>query len=403
VAQRNTVVAEGVWKSFDKGRGDMLTTRQRMRMLRSARPRTSVLEDISFEVRAGEVMGCVGANGAGKSTLLKLIAGIYPCDRGQIWAAGRVAPLIELGVGFRPELPARENVLLNGVMMGLTPAEARRRTDEIIDFAELQDHTDLKLKNYSSGMRGRLGFSVMVHVDADILLIDEILSVGDKSFRDKCGDVISKLRRDGQTVILVSHEMGSIIRHCDRAMLLRDHRIQAISDPETVANRYHALHAARQIAGNEEVDIDAMHAPAVVTDLVVGGGEPLLRPAEPLRIEAEAEINERMTDPVVRFMIHDGNGRPIFLSPPQQLTSGGVGEPGERYRIHGTIENRLAPGSFVLACRVSEGEAENGREALRSPAKWAKFEVDGVPEMGTVVAQWSEIEVEPAVAETTAR
>ena len=134
-------------------------------------------------------------------------------------------------MGFRPDLPARPNILLNGVMMGLSPAEAKRRTDQIIEFAELEKFTELKLKNYSSGMRGRLGFSVMTHVDADVLLIDEILSVGDKSFRDKCGDVIAGMRERGKTVVLVSHEMGSINRHCDRALLLPTTGSRASASP----------------------------------------------------------------------------------------------------------------------------------------------------------------------------
>ena len=193
-----SIEVRDVYKSFATNSGTWVPMRERIRQIRNQGERISVLEDISFDVHRGEVFGIVGPNGAGKSTLLKLIAGIYPIDSGRIMVGGRIAPLIELGVGFRPDLPARPNILLNGVMMGLSVDEAKRRTDEIIEFAELEEFTELKLKNYSSGMRGRLGFSVMSHVDADVLLIDEILSVGDKGFRDKCGDVIAEMREQGQ-------------------------------------------------------------------------------------------------------------------------------------------------------------------------------------------------------------
>ena len=390
-----TIEARDVWKSFDKGRGDLLSTRDRWRMVGSERPRTSVLEDISFDVRAGEVMGCVGPNGAGKSTLLKLIAGIYNFERGSIRVAGRVAPLIELGVGFRPDLPARENILLNGVMMGLTPAEARHRTDEILDFAELREHVNLKLKNYSSGMRGRLGFSVMIHVDADILLIDEILSVGDKAFREKCGDVISQLRRDGQTVVLVSHEMGSITRHCDRAMLLQDHRIEILDDSETVANRYHELHAIRQIeAAGGAVD-EGHRSPATITDLAFADRDRALEPGQPLAVEAEIEVGQPLTDPGVRLIVHDMSGRPLYMTSMTSLTGGWPAEIGSSYRLRGTIENRLAPGAYRLSCRVAEQLDEADREPLRSPAKWLQFVVAGESDGISLVGLHSEVEVQP--------
>src|SRR4051794_11997261 len=147
------------------------------------------LRDVSFDVHRGEFFGIVGRNGSGKSTLLKILAGIYRADRGDVRMAGRLSTFIELGVGFNPDLAARDNVLINGIMLGLSPREALRRFDEIIEFAELEDFVDLKLKNYSSGMHVRLAFSVMIQVDADILLIDEVLAVGDASFQQKCFDV----------------------------------------------------------------------------------------------------------------------------------------------------------------------------------------------------------------------
>src|SRR3954462_8298928 len=175
------------------------------------------LSDVSFDVRRGEFFGIVGRNGSGKSSLLNILPGIYKADAGRIRMAGRVAPFIELGVGFNPELSSRENVVLNGVMMGLGRREARRRLDAVLDFAELRDFVDLKLKNYSSGMMVRLAFSVMVEADADIMLVDEVLAVGDASFAQKCMDVFRAKRQAGRTVVLVTHDMATVQSFCDRA------------------------------------------------------------------------------------------------------------------------------------------------------------------------------------------
>jgi ABC-type polysaccharide/polyol phosphate transport system ATPase subunit len=207
--------------------------------LRSSRvTRLQALRDVSFEVRRGEFFGIAGANGSGKSTLLKLLADVYAPDAGTIRTAGRVAPFIELGVGLNPEFAAFDNVVISGVMMGLEPEEARARYPEIIEFAGLGDFTELKLKNYSSGMRVRLAFAVMVQVDADILLIDEVLAVGDAEFREKCLARTNRLRSEGKTVILVTHAMDTMAQQCDRAILLSGGRIAAEGDPGEVARAY---------------------------------------------------------------------------------------------------------------------------------------------------------------------
>ena len=156
-------------------------------------------------------------------------------------AAGRIAPIIELGVGFNSEFPAHENVVMNAVMMGLTPAEARKRYPAIIEFAELGDFEHLKLRNYSSGMRARLGFAVMTHVDADILLFDEVLAVGDGRFQQKCSDTFERLRDTGRTGVLVTHSMAALVEHCARAILLENGEIFAEGTPEHVAEQYEQL------------------------------------------------------------------------------------------------------------------------------------------------------------------
>ncbi len=211
----------------------------------------TALRDVSFGVRRGEFFGVVGRNGSGKSTLLKCLAGIYGLDRGRIVVDGRMSTFIELGVGFNPDLAARDNVIMNGIMLGLTPREAQARYDEIIDFAELRDYQELKLKNYSSGMYVRLAFSVAIRVEADILLIDEVLAVGDASFQQKCFDVFNDMRDAGRTVLFVTHDMGSVARMCDRALLLEHGDVVMIDEPDAVANRYLELNFAREQVGAE--------------------------------------------------------------------------------------------------------------------------------------------------------
>ena len=196
------------------------------------------LDGVSFEIHQGEFFGIVGRNGSGKSTLLKLLASIYRADAGTIRMAGRLAPFIELGVGFNPELTARENVVLNGVMMGLTPQDTRDRLDAVVEFAELSEFIDLKLKNYSSGMLVRLAFAVMMEADADILLIDEVLAVGDAAFQQKCADAFREMKAAGKTIVLVTHEMRTVEEYCHRAMLVDGGRIRYIGDPDEVGRRY---------------------------------------------------------------------------------------------------------------------------------------------------------------------
>ena len=206
------IVVDSISKTFRVPEERMHTLKERaLHPLRPNRFQTfDVLKDISFHVGSGEFFGIAGRNGSGKSTLLKCMAGIYGVNSGRIWMDGRLSTFIELGVGFNQDLAARDNVVLNGIMMGLSPREARRRVDEVIDFAELREFEELKLKNYSSGMHVRLAFSVAIQVDADILLVDEVLAVGDAAFQQKCFDVFYRMRDEGRTIVFVTHDMGSL-------------------------------------------------------------------------------------------------------------------------------------------------------------------------------------------------
>src|SRR5215218_10242662 len=212
----------------------------------------TAVDHVSFSVSPGEFFAVVGRNGSGKSTLLKCLAGIYALDGGSMYVNGRLSTFIELGVGFNMELPARENVIINATMLGLSPREARRRFDRVLEFAELEDFADLRLKNYSSGMLVRLAFAVMIQVDADVLLIDEVLAVGDASFQQKCYDEFARLRREGNTVVLVTHDMVAAERFCDRALLLEHGRSVELGNPHTVGLRYMELNFAREEDAREQ-------------------------------------------------------------------------------------------------------------------------------------------------------
>ena len=196
-----------------------------------------VLRGLDFTIKKGEFIGIVGRNGSGKSTLLKTLAGIYYPEKGKIVVDGTLVPFIELGVGFNPELTGRENVYLNGAMLGFSNLEMDRMYDEIWDFAELKDFQDQKLKNYSSGMQVRLAFSIAIRAKGDILLLDEVLAVGDAAFQKKCNDYFASLHGN-QTVILVTHSMDNVRKFCDRAILIEDGEIKLDSDPNTVAKAY---------------------------------------------------------------------------------------------------------------------------------------------------------------------
>lgn len=196
------------------------------------------LDDVSFEVKKGEFFGIIGRNGSGKSTLLKILAGIYQPDKGKVKINGRISPFLELGIGFNPELSGRDNVYLNATVLGLTKKEIDEKFDSIVKFSELERFIDQKLKNYSSGMQVRLAFSVSIHANRDILLMDEVLAVGDSNFQSKCLEEFNKYREMGRTVIIVTHDISVVQRYCDRAMLLRNGKIKEIGKADEVADKY---------------------------------------------------------------------------------------------------------------------------------------------------------------------
>jgi ABC-type polysaccharide/polyol phosphate transport system ATPase subunit len=362
VAAPVAIEADRLRKSFrvPTHRIDSLKERAVHPFTRLAYRELQALKDVSFEVRRGEFFGIVGRNGSGKSTLLKLLASIYRADGGTIRMAGRVAPFIELGVGFNADLTARENVELNGVMMGLTRRESRRRLDEVLDFAELADFVDLKLKNYSSGMLVRLAFSLMIQSKADILLIDEVLAVGDAAFQQKCADVFKEMRDGDRTVVLVTHDMAAVDRYCHRAMLLEKGEELFMGDPEEAGREYLRINFRehRVASGADGAGVPDLHARIIRAQLEDGDGRRIENVAEgePIRIDLTLEARVDMADPHFNLTVVDDDGdlileyEPKLPQAPDGSTALGTGE---RVRLRGRLENPLTPGRYKVHCWVS--------------------------------------------------
>jgi ABC-2 type transport system ATP-binding protein len=315
------------------------------------------LDGISFEVRRGEFFGIVGRNGSGKSTLLKLLASIYRADSGTIRMAGRLAPFIELGVGFNQDLTARENVVLNGVMMGLTPQETRERLDSVIEFAELGEFVDLKLKNYSSGMLVRLAFSLMLEVDADILLIDEVLAVGDAAFQQKCADAFHEMKAAGKTIVLVTHDMGAVEAYCHRAMLISDGVIQEIGDPAEVGRRYLQLNFNRFTQASSHTERETMGVQLLTAN--VGDAAPdevaSIESGKDIHIHTELEALEDFVGLDIGYIVqnHDGVGVTAIAAPIGGEVLDRPIKKGQRMTVDLRLDNMLAPGHYFIHAGVN--------------------------------------------------
>lgn len=227
-----------------------------------------VLDGISFEVKKGDFFGIVGRNGSGKSTLLKILAGVYSPTSGSVYMNGNLTPFIELGVGFNPELSGRDNVFLNGALLGFTHKQMAEMYEEIVDFAELEQFMDQKLKNYSSGMQVRLAFSIAIKAKNNILIFDEVLAVGDEAFQRKCYDIFEQYKANKQTVILVTHDMETVRKFCNKAMLIGEGKIVEIGDSRSVANKYSKLNegAIDKNTSDDNKKISSQHLNVKITD-----------------------------------------------------------------------------------------------------------------------------------------
>jgi ABC-type polysaccharide/polyol phosphate transport system ATPase subunit len=324
------------------------------------------VQNVTVEISAGEFFGIVGRNGSGKSTLLKCLAGIYDIDEGQLAISGRLSPFIELGVGFNPDLTARDNVIINAIMLGLSRKEARERFDDIIAFAELEEFIDLKLKNYSSGMYVRLAFATAVQVDADILLIDEVLAVGDAAFQQKCFDEFDRMKAAGSTILFVTHDMASVERFCDRAMLLERGRVVDIGEPSVIARKYNEVNFRRMRQDAIELGgPDTLRAAPVAEILSarfeLDDGQPQLEAPQgrPCRARFDVHFHADAVNPSFAVALHDDRGRTAFAAS-TQLTHGPTGRfaAGETAVVRVTFDNWLAPGRYRLLASVAREGAQ---------------------------------------------
>jgi ABC-2 type transport system ATP-binding protein len=311
-----------------------------------------VLKGVSLEVKKGEFFGIVGRNGSGKSTLLKMLAGIYVPTEGEVHIRGNLTPFIELGVGFNPELTGRENVYLNGALLGFNRQEMESKYEDIVKFAELERFMDQKLKNYSSGMQVRLAFSIAIRAESDILILDEVLAVGDASFQRKCYDYFMSLKKNKRTVVLVTHDMGAVRQYCDRAIMIEKGLIVDSGDPERVAQSYQKLFIDE---ANSEQQSESSGKKNKIQDRW-GTGEILARnpkvkvSADGVIINTKYEVQEDTPAPIYGFTIYGPNGINILENntlrirkKTEDLKKGNVTD------IEWVIPNIFASGEYTIS------------------------------------------------------
>ena len=400
------VVVDGVSKTFELPHERVHTLKERaLHPLRRTQTDTlHALRDVTFDVAPGEFFGVVGRNGSGKSTLLKCLAGIYATDSGQIHLHGRLSAFIELGVGFNMNLPARDNVIINATLLGLSPRVARRRFDAVVDFAELGEFVDLKLKNYSSGMLVRLAFAVMIQVDADILLIDEVLAVGDAAFQQKCFDEFVRIRDAGKTILLVTHDMAAVHRFCDRAMLLERGRVVEVGDPDTVSNRYLEINfseLARDDAAHEREpaslermgDGDAEILEAWFED-EAGGRAATVPSGGRCAFAARVRFVRPVEDPLFGVVLqNDQRDTILAASTLWSKPTPGRFEAGQEITFGVTFENLLVPGRYHATPAVAR--QGSGIAWIDRRERMTSLLVSGVARTDAVVDLPYDVQVRP--------
>lgn len=311
------------------------------------------LKDISFEVKKGEFFGIVGRNGSGKSTLLKILAGIYAPNSGTVEVSGKLTPFIELGVGFNPELSGRDNVYLNGALLGFSRPEMEAMYDDIVEFAELERFMDQKLKNYSSGMQVRLAFSIAIRANTDVLVLDEVLAVGDAAFQQKCFDYFMNLKKNHKTVILVTHDMSAVRQYCDRAVMLEKSEIVHEGDPEKVAQEYQKLFIKdieneksenSELLGGERWGDGGVSAQKVQTVLK----------KDTLAINVRYKTTQPLDSPVFGFTIYGPDGTNILEGNTFRLQhKTGKLASGEELLITWEVPNIFASGVYTVSVACS--------------------------------------------------
>ena len=301
-----------IGKSFRRYRARPGSLKQRITKFRLRSEEFWALKDVTFDVTPGTTVGLIGPNGSGKTTLLKIVAGILRPTEGRVVTRGRIAALLELGAGFHPELTGRENVYLNASILGLSRKETAAAFDSIVDFAELADFIDSQVKFYSSGMFVRLGFAVAVHVDPQILLVDEVLAVGDEGFQRKCLERIGEFQREGRTIVFVTHAADLVRRICDDAVVLNRGKIHARGVPDQVVREFRALMLRDDLpyAGEEGTrEIEIVSASLMRED---GSSADVVATGEGMILQVDLKAHRPVDDPVVAFALHDRNNQFVF-------------------------------------------------------------------------------------------
>ena len=359
-ARRPAIVVDDVHKTFRLPHQRYSTLKERVLHPLSSRVYNELraVSGVSVEIAEGEFFGIVGRNGSGKSTLLKCMAGIYPIDAGRIEVNGRLSPFIELGVGFNPELSARENVVINAIMLGLSRRQARDRFEEIIAFAELEEFVDLKLKNYSSGMAVRLAFAVAIQVDAEILVVDEVLAVGDAAFQQKCFDQFHRMKDEGRTIVFVTHDMSSVERFCDRAMLIERGVVQMIDEPHRIGRAYNELNFGGLVHAQGDTDRWGDQAVAEIVDCwfedAAGERVTALAQGERVSICTEVRFHAPIDDPIFAISLRNEVRHTVFTT--SSVWHGeqtGAFTAGDSVISRVTFENWMAPSHYQATPSVA--------------------------------------------------
>ena len=362
------VVVDGLSKHFRLPRRRYNTLKERaLHPLQSRQyDLLRAVDDVTVSVDQGEFFGIVGRNGSGKSTLLKCLAGIYELDGGSVSVEGRLSPFIELGVGFNLELTARENVIINAIMLGLTRRQAQARIDDIIAFAGLEEFVDLKLKNYSSGMHVRLAFSVAIQTDADILLVDEVLAVGDAEFQQRCFDTFTSLKAEGRTIIFVTHDMRAVEHFCDRAMLIERGRVQSIGQPRAIAQAYNELNFGALVESTDGHHRGAAEILACWFETADGEAVTEIPQGEPLVVCMDVHFHRSVDDPVYAVNLRNLPRHTIFATSTRAMgTPTSRVAAGDRVRVRVALENWLAPSRYTATPSVAAGDAADETMDIR--------------------------------------
>ena len=385
ISQHNAIELRRAGKRYTKYEDTpMLLTSALHLGRRTRRNKLWAVRGVDLEVGEGQSMGIIGRNGSGKTTLMSMMAGITAPSVGSVRVWGRVAPLIAVGVGFHRELTGRENIYVNGTMLGLSRRQIDRRLDAVIDFAEIEDFIDTPVKFYSSGMYVRLGFSVAVHSDPSVLLIDEVLAVGDLAFQVKCFERMGEILTNGTTIVVISHNMGGVVRVCQRALVLHDGRPQFLGAPTEAISRFHEL-----LSNETEMQIDhesgSQLEPGVATlegvEMVSADGSPAnhITSGEPVALRVTVRATQPVEDPVIGLSVLAPDGTALYVDSSAGHRLGSIGA-GEAATYAMSFRAQLPTGSYTVLAWVQRPD----RRTLLAQSRPLAFFVAGRSTVGGV-------------------